>query len=60
MNPGGLKLFFRLAVFITLTALFLVFTVPRGTPEHVVSVLSLVTGLTLLGLIVLVNWWGSR
>ena len=60
LNPGGLKIFFRLGLFVTLTALFLVLTVPRGTPEYVVSVLSLFIGLALLGLILLVHWWSSR
>lgn len=60
MNPGGLKLFFRLGVFVVLVALFLVFTVPRDSAEFVISVLSLLIGLILLGLILLVNWWGGR
>lgn len=60
MNPGGLKLFFRLGLFVTLTALFLVFTVPRGSAEYVVSVLSLLTGLVLLGLVLIVSFWSGR
>ena len=55
MNSGFLRLFFRMAMFITLTSVFLVVFVPRGTPEYVVSVLSLIIGLVLIGLIVLVN-----
>ncbi len=60
LNPGGLKLFFRLGMFVTLVALFLVFVVPRNSAEFVVSVLSLVFGLALLGLIALFSWWMRR
>jgi hypothetical protein len=60
MAPGGLKLFFRLGMFVTLTALFLVFTVPRDSAEFVVSVLSLIIGVTLLLLIAIVSWWSQR
>jgi hypothetical protein len=60
MAPEVLKLFFRIGMFVTLAALFLVFTVPRGTAEHVVSVLSLIIGLTLLALVAVVSWWSRR
>ncbi len=60
MAPEGLKLFFRLGMFVTLTGLFLVFTVPRGSAEFVVSVLSLGLGVTLLVLIALVSWWTGK
>lgn len=55
MNSGFLRLFFRMAMFITLTSIFLVLFVPRGTAEYVVSVMSLVVGLVLIVLIVLAN-----
>lgn len=60
MAPEGLKLFFRLGMFVTLTALFLIFTVPRGSAEFVVSLLSLALGVTLLVLIALVSWWTGK
>lgn len=60
MAPEALKLFFRLGMFVTIVALFLVFTVPRGTAEFVVSVLSLIVGLTLLALVALVSWWSRK
>lgn len=60
MSPGGLKLFFRMGMFITVVAFFLVLNVPRDSAEFVISVLSLVIGLTLLGLIALVSWWSQR
>ena len=60
MAPEGLRLFFRLGVFVTLTALFLVFNVPRGTAEYVVSVLSLFIGATLILLVLVASWWTRR
>ena len=60
MAPELLKLFFRIGMFVTVVALFLVFSVPRGTPEYVVSVMSLIVGVTLLGIIVLVNLWTKK
>ena len=55
MNSGLLRLFFRMAMFITLTSGFLVIFVPRGSPEYVVSVMSLVLGLLLITLIIIAN-----
>jgi uncharacterized membrane protein YccC len=60
MAPEVLKLFFRLGMFITIAALFLVFTVPRGTAEYVVSVLSLIIGLVLIALVAAVSWWSRK
>ena len=60
MNSGFLKLFFRMAMFITLVSIFLLIFVPRGTPEYVVSVLSLIIGLTLILLIGIVNWFTKK
>jgi hypothetical protein len=60
MAPEALKLFFRLGMFITIAALLLVFTVPKGTAEYVVSVLSLVVGLILLTLVAVVSWWSRK
>ena len=60
MNPGILKIFFRMAIFITLTSIFLVIFVPRGTAEFVVSVLSLIIGLVFIVLIVIVNAFSKK
>jgi hypothetical protein len=60
MAPEALKLFFRLGMFITIAALLLVLTVPKGTAEYVVSVLSLVVGLVLLALVAVVSWWSRK
>jgi hypothetical protein len=60
MAPEALKLFFRLGMFITVAALLLVFAVPKGTAEYVVSVLSLVVGLVLLTLVAVVSWWSRK
>jgi hypothetical protein len=55
MAPEGLRLFLRAGVFIALTALLLVFLVPRDSAEFVVSVCSIGIGLALVGLVILVN-----
>lgn len=60
MSPELLRIFFRIGMFVTATALFLVFTVPRNSAEYVVSVMSLIVGVVLLGLIVLVNVWTKK
>lgn len=60
MTPELLRIFFRIGMFVTATALFLVLTVPRNSAEYVVSVMSLIVGITLLGLIVLVNLWTKK
>jgi hypothetical protein len=60
MAPEALKLFFRLGMFITVAALLLVFTVPKGTAEYVVSVLSLIVGLVLLALVAVASWWSRK
>ena len=68
MNPGrpspmlgeGLKLFLRVAVFLIVVSLALVFLVPRDSAEFVISVLSLIIGLVLLGLCLLAEWWSRR
>jgi hypothetical protein len=47
-------------MFTTVAAIFLVFTVPRGTAEYVVSVLSLIIGLGTLALVAVVSWWSRK
>ena len=60
MSGDGLKLFLRAGLFLVLTSLLLMFLVPRGSAEFVVSVLSLLIGLLLLGLSLLAHLWGRR
>ncbi len=60
MLGEGLKLFLRAAVFLIVVALGLILLVPRDSAEFVISVLTLLIGLVLLGLCLLVEWWGRR
>lgn len=60
MLGEGLKLFLRVAVFLIVVSLALVFLVPRDSAEFVISVLSLIIGLILLGLCLLAEWWSRR
>lgn len=60
MLGEGLKLFLRVAVFLIVVSLALVFLVPRDSAEFVISVLSLVIGLVLLGLCLLAEWLSRR
>jgi hypothetical protein len=60
MNPEALRLFFRTGIFVTITALILVFAVPRESAEFVISVCSLSIGLTLSGLVILVSRLTSK
>lgn len=60
MLGEGAKLFLRAAVFLIVVSLALVFLVPRDSAEFVISVLSLIIGLVLLGLCLLVEWLSRR
>lgn len=60
MLGEGLKLFLRAAVFLIVVSLALILLVPRDSAEFVISVLSLMVGLLLLGLTLLAHWWGRR
>ena len=60
MLGEGLKLFLRAAVFLIVVSLALILLVPRDSAEFVISVLSLIVGLLLLGLTLLAHWWGRR
>ncbi|CAA9562006.1 MAG: hypothetical protein AVDCRST_MAG86-715 [uncultured Truepera sp.] len=60
MSGDGLKLFLRAGVFLVIISLLLILLVPRESAEFVVSVLSLVIGLLLLGLSLLAHLWGRR
>ncbi|MEQ8676220.1 MAG: hypothetical protein RLP44_18965 [Aggregatilineales bacterium] len=55
MSPELLRTFFRSGMFIVLVALVLIFAVPRESAEFVISVCSLMIGLSLLGLIALAS-----
>lgn len=60
MSPDALRAFFRSGTFIVVVAIILILAVPRDSAEFVVSVCSLMIGLTLLGLVMLVNWISNR
>jgi hypothetical protein len=60
MNSEFLRGFFRAGIFVTLTSLVLVFTTPQDSAEFVISVLSLLIGLALVGLVALFAWLGRR
>ena len=55
MSPELLRTFFRSGMFIVLVALVLIVAVPRESAEFVISVCSLMIGLSLLGLIALAS-----
>ena len=60
MSPEWLQGFFRAGVLVAVVSLALVFSVPRNSAEFVVSVCSLIIGLTLIGLIALFARLGQR
>lgn len=60
MNSGFLKLFFRMAMFISLSSVFLLIFVPRGTAEYVVSVLSFIIGMLLMLAVILANHFTKK
>lgn len=60
MSADALRAFLRGGMFVALVSLALVLTTTRGSAEFVVSVCSLVIGLTLMGLVILVTWLGKR
>jgi hypothetical protein len=49
-----------MAMFITLTSVFLVLFVPRGTAEYVVSVLSLIIGVGLMVFVLIANAYTKK
>lgn len=55
MNPDALRAYFRMGIWVTLVALVLVFAVPSGSPEFVVSLCSLGVGVTLIVVVGLVR-----
>jgi hypothetical protein len=52
MNPEAGRAWFRIAVTITLVSAVLVFVTKSGTPERVVSVITLIIGLLFIGTII--------
>jgi hypothetical protein len=60
MTPEFMRGFLRAGVFVAVVSLGLVFVVPRNSAEFIISVCSLLIGLTLIGLIVLFSWLGKR
>lgn len=60
MAPDLLKAFFRAGVFVAGTSIFLLFIVKRDSAEFVITILSLVIGLILIGLVSLASWYSNR
>ena len=60
MTPEFMRGFLRAGVFVAVVSLALVFLVPPNSAEFVISVCSLLIGLTLIGLIVLLSWLARR
>lgn len=60
MTPEFMRGFLRGGVFVALVSLALLFFVPPNSAEFVISVCSLLMGLTLIGLIALFSWLARR
>ncbi len=60
MTPSMLKVFYRLAVFIVGASVLLLVIVPPGSPEYIVTLLSVCVGAVLLALVALTTWFISR
>jgi hypothetical protein len=54
MSPEAGQLWFRVAIFITLTSLALLFFQQSGTAEFVVTVLALGVGIVMIALIAII------
>ncbi len=60
MSPELLKIFYRVAVFLVVVSLGLLFIVPADSAEYVVTWMSLFVGALLLVLVLFVNWFSNR
>jgi hypothetical protein len=60
MNPELGQTWFRVAVFITLVSVALLFFEKPGTAEFVITVATLVIGLVFVGILVFVAWRANR
>lgn len=60
MTSEFLRGFLRAGMFVAVVSLALVFTARRDSAEFVISVCSLLIGLTLVGLVMLMTWLGRR
>jgi preprotein translocase subunit Sss1 len=60
MSREFLQGFLRAGVFLTLTSLFLMFVTKPDSAEFVISVLSLLIGLALMGGVIFVLWLAKR
>jgi hypothetical protein len=60
MNAEFLRGFLRAGMFITVVSLVLVFTSPQDSAEFVVSMLSLIIGLALLGMVTFAIWLARK
>ncbi len=60
MSPELLKIFYRVAVFLVVVSLGLLFIVPADSAEYVVTWMSLFVGALLLVLVLFVSWFSNR
>ncbi len=60
MTPDALRAFFRIGVFVTAISVILAIANPRDSAEFVVSVCSIMIGITLMILVGIATWFSSR
>jgi hypothetical protein len=60
LSPDVARAGFRLAILIVLIALGLLVTLSPGTPEFAITVLTLLIGVTFVGVIVVLVRWVGR
>ena len=59
MDPQILGAGFRIAIFVTTVAAFLLFVEPRDSAEFVVSAMALVIGLTFVSVVAVLVWYST-
>lgn len=57
MAPDALQAFFRFGVFIAVSGVLLLFVLPSDSAEYIASACSLMIGVTMIGLVLLVQRW---
>lgn len=60
MTPDVLRSFFRIGIFVTGLSVLLALVNPTDSAEFVVSVCSIMIGLTLLLLVGIATWYSNR
>jgi hypothetical protein len=57
MAPDALQAFFRFGVFVAVSAVLLLLVLPSDSAEYIASACSLVIGVTMIGMVLLVQRW---